>query len=403
MDFELTHILLGAAALAVVVVLGHGLWTTRPNNQLRIKLDRNFVDTEHNDPELSDLMLLRAELPNGGARVVQQNGQEPEKASEPTAPSGAAKMADSQVGLGSRAPEAQDTESDIRVPVESVAMSSSAAPPLGDGSVAVSIDLWESDDEPDADGANTGVIIDPAEIGQSDETSDPVAAELPNVSTAKTLAGVAIAPQANETLNRPDGSVYASEQGVGPVDLKPREQVPAEVATAGSANMTIETSDAGQTLGTGEQSSGDEPAVVASDQSREPYPVVLSVLTKGEMFAGEGLLRTLESLDMKWGEMDIFHRLDERGAIEFSLANAVEPGTFDPDTMAEIQTPGVTLFMIADELADPGSTYENMLMVAQMLADELGGSVKDEQRNDLTDQSIDSRRDSLRGYRLQQA
>ena len=59
--------------------------------------------------------------------------------------------------------------------------------------------------------------------------------------------------------------------------------------------------------------------------------------------------------------------------------------------------------MIADELADPGATYENMLMVAQMLAEELDGSVKDEQRNDLTDQSIDSRRDSLRGYRLQQA
>ena len=71
--------------------------------------------------------------------------------------------------------------------------------------------------------------------------------------------------------------------------------------------------------------------------------------------------------------------------------------------MEQTETPGVTLFMIADELTDPGSTYENMLMVAQMLADDLNGSVKDERRNDLTAQSIDSRRDSLRGYRLQQA
>ncbi|MEX1237050.1 MAG: cell division protein ZipA C-terminal FtsZ-binding domain-containing protein, partial [Pseudomonadales bacterium] len=100
---------------------------------------------------------------------------------------------------------------------------------------------------------------------------------------------------------------------------------------------------------------------------------------------------------MQFGEMEIFHRM-EQGESVFSLVNAVEPGTFDINQMGELQTPAVSLFMRAHEQDEPLRIYDEMIAVAQALAEELDGEVKDESRSVVTPQTIEHCREEIRDY-----
>lgn len=368
MDFGLQEALLAAGVLAVLVVLTHGFLAMRRNNELRIQLDKNYVGTEEDDLEVSDLMLLRAELPNGGARVVRPRDEDE---ANPDPSESVAAVA--QTAAPPEQPDPIVAGEDISVFVESVAMPEARVPA-------------------DIDDADPDGII--GTVGVRSDTPSRSRDSLPDIERMRAAPAVESAREeaalAGATADRADGDDSRADDsnlaGIAVADVSQNaapDPAPLDPAEASEPTPVA-----------------DEAAGRAPGAEREPQPVVLSVLADRGMISGAQLRRVLESLDMAHGEMDIFHRLNPRGEPEFSLANAVKPGTFSPSTMDGMETPGVTLFMIADQLVDPSSTYENMLMVAQILADELGGTVKDEQRDDLTDQTIDSRRDSLRGYRL---
>jgi cell division protein ZipA len=125
--------------------------------------------------------------------------------------------------------------------------------------------------------------------------------------------------------------------------------------------------------------------------------VVINVLSETS-YGGQDLLEVLNEMGLDFGEMDIFHRLGENGEVQFSLVNAVEPGTFDLGSMNEIQTPGVTLFMRAHEVQDPMRVYDDMLEAAQTLALELGGELKDESRSAITSQTISHCRQGIQDF-----
>ena len=116
--------------------------------------------------------------------------------------------------------------------------------------------------------------------------------------------------------------------------------------------------------------------------------VVLYVSARHKDFSGNALLACLRQQNMTFGEMDIYHRLVPDGRSLFSLVNAVEPGAFDPSTMHAFKTPAVSLFMRAHELTDPVGVYHEMLGLAEYLATQLGGEIKDESRMPLTRQSM---------------
>jgi cell division protein ZipA len=133
-------------------------------------------------------------------------------------------------------------------------------------------------------------------------------------------------------------------------------------------------------------------------EERPEHFVVLYVSAVNEPFDGQNLLETLVEADMQFGEMSIFHRVNGEGRAAFSLANAVEPGTFDIGHMDELSTPAVSLFMKTHELDRPTAVFDQMVEVAQTLADELGGEVKDETRSVLTPQTVQHCRDEIRDY-----
>ena len=79
MDFDLRQWLMILGPVFIIGVLLHGYLRMRAGqNQIRMKLEKEFVSVSGDDVEVDDLNLLRAELPNGGARVIAASESEAE-------------------------------------------------------------------------------------------------------------------------------------------------------------------------------------------------------------------------------------------------------------------------------------------------------------------------------------
>lgn len=132
----------------------------------------------------------------------------------------------------------------------------------------------------------------------------------------------------------------------------------------------------------------------------EPEEVlIINIMSRaGEVFNGGELLDALLRCGLRYGDMDIFHRyanVKGEGALLFSMANMVKPGTFDLDAMEEFTTPGVSLFMTLPLNADSMQSFELMVDTAKYIAETLGGELKDEQRSVMTRQTIEHARQRI--------
>ena len=116
-----------------------------------------------------------------------------------------------------------------------------------------------------------------------------------------------------------------------------------------------------------------------------------SIVAKGENFSGEKLFKAIETAGLIHGEMDIFHypgdNKTETFAL-FSLANLVEPGTFNLSESAQFSTPGISLFMRLPCRIDNNDAYDKFIKVAIIIATELDGELCDETRSRLTQQTV---------------
>ena len=130
------------------------------------------------------------------------------------------------------------------------------------------------------------------------------------------------------------------------------------------------------------------------DSSNEAQQVLVIHLmaNKGETVDGQKLLDTILSTGLRYGAMKIFHRHlgeDGSGPVLFSLANLVNPGTFDLNTMPELEVPGVTLFMALDDIEDPVCAFNIMIEAVDSIVADLPLNVMDESRSSMTRQTID--------------
>ncbi|HSC69246.1 MAG TPA: cell division protein ZipA [Cellvibrio sp.] len=142
---------------------------------------------------------------------------------------------------------------------------------------------------------------------------------------------------------------------------------------------------------------------ISEKQPAEPEEVlIINIMAhKGEMFNGSELLDIVLQCGMRYGSMDIFHRHSDtkgEGALLFSMANMVKPGTFDLDAMDEFETPGVSLFMTLPINADSMQSFDLMADTARAIAETLGGELKDEQRSVMTRQTLEHCRQRIRDF-----
>ncbi len=133
--------------------------------------------------------------------------------------------------------------------------------------------------------------------------------------------------------------------------------------------------------------------------------IILNVLSKTERgFQGPELKQLLEACGMEHGEMSIFHRHEMAidTPVQFSVANAVEPGVFPVELLDTLTTPGICFFMSLPGPDDSMKAFEYMVETAQCVVNNLSGEMKDERRSDMTPQTLEHCRQRIKDFERRQ-
>jgi cell division protein ZipA len=277
-ELELQEWLFLILGLVIVVVLVHGFWVQYfGSDRLPLKLDKRFVSTAPESNAGKDVIDLKAELPNGGARVV--------------------KVGTSQIPVSD--------------PAQARVRQSAAKTPRDDPA-----------------GSTEAVSRGAHDEGAHDEGA-----------------------QTNE--RQADAAAASSASDASPLTAQ-----------------------------------------------QETLFLVLNIL--GDL-SGQPLLESLMDQGFEYGEKSIFHRLDEAGYPKISLANAVEPGIFDIASMNALTTPGVTIFMCAHECEDAPAVFEELLLAAAHLAEDLGAQLCDDRRSAVTEQTVAHLRQTVQEFQFRRA
>jgi cell division protein ZipA len=148
-------------------------------------------------------------------------------------------------------------------------------------------------------------------------------------------------------------------------------------------------------------------AASATEVNQAPREVlVINVLSKDKKgFNGPDLLQILLACDLRFGKMNIFHRYEKangRGQVQFSVANLVEPGTFNLDAIDGFCTPGVSFFLALPGPEAPIRAFDYMVETAQVLVKNLHAELRDEAHSAMTSQTLEHCRQRIRDFERRQ-
>jgi len=342
----------------IVLILLDGFrrkWLER-KNRIVMKLDKNIPQV-HDDEE--DDVLVRTELPSGGARVK---------------------------------PRSEDAENDVPVLIESVDLDDDEIEdyPLeesdeesADSYSAESVEEageWlddefvpeeEEDDEPE-------IIEDSWEDAEAEDEDEAIQEESETVLGKKLFGGRN--RESDEDRIEPsfgDEELTFSHDDQGELDLEHNDLIENE--------MDVDDDD-------------EEQGVVEE-------VIIINVMARpGTLMEGTKLLPVLLRHSMRLGDMSIFHRhadTDGHGLVMFSMANMLKPGTFTMADMETFETPGVSFFMQMPNKLGNMQCFEQMLNTAEAVKDELDAELKDENRSVFTRQTVEHSRQRISDFELE--
>lgn len=234
-------------------------------------------------------------------------------------------------------------------------------------------------------------LVDPDQIPEADPREEELALlkELPNGGARVVQRGDllrAAAQAAAETPAEPAGTTASTDDD--------------DLVTGMSSSEEPENLDWLEGLGTEETKSREQPAAGRLPRDVDPEVFMLNVVARSPQgFRGEDILHILLACDLRFGDMNFFHRHEfaaGRGAIQFSVANMMQPGVFDIDNMSDLRTPGLVFFLTLPGPEDMMKAFDYMLETAQAVARNLGGDVLDESRSVLTRQTMEHCRQKIR-------
>ncbi len=132
------------------------------------------------------------------------------------------------------------------------------------------------------------------------------------------------------------------------------------------------------------------------DRAEPEEIIAFNVLARGDAgLPGGEVVRFVTDAGLSYGEMNIFHRMDGDHA-EYSMANAVEPGTFDLATIDESELRGLSFFLRLPGPRHPVQALDHMIHLVRALAERFDAVLLDGQRNVLTAQGMEHAREQVR-------
>lgn len=153
------------------------------------------------------------------------------------------------------------------------------------------------------------------------------------------------------------------------------------------------------------RSGGDDAAPDESKPEAEKV-IILHVSARGaDKFQGSELFGAMRAESLRYGRHDIFHRyLQEESSLVdpnpvFSVANMVEPGTFDLNSSADERYQGITMFLALPGPTDPVAAFADMLATGRRLAATLGGELLDQTGSTVSRQSASHIREEIINFR----
>lgn len=131
------------------------------------------------------------------------------------------------------------------------------------------------------------------------------------------------------------------------------------------------------------------PAQEQLDETALAMTVVLTVMAPREQsFTGPRIQAVAEELHFRLNADGVFERFPDRetagDAPIFGMAHLRKPGAFDPQTLSDLSTPGLLLFMSLPGPLEGTEALDLLVISADHLARNLGGTICDEYQNRLT-------------------
>lgn len=107
----------------------------------------------------------------------------------------------------------------------------------------------------------------------------------------------------------------------------------------------------------------------------------------GETFAGTRIRTSAEKAGFKLEPQGVFHYRDSARRTLFTLVNH-EPAPFLAEQIKQLTTSGITLLLDVPRVSDGHTAIELMVRTGALLADELGGTLVDDNGVTLNDKSV---------------
>lgn len=233
--------------------------------------------------------------------------------------------------------------------------------------------------------------LEPSLGDLSDITEQPPIHNTPHPAQTSELAPEAVVTEEKPVYQQP---VEQKKPSIKPAD-KPRSKGVRKAVKEKLARNQMEINFGGEV----DTNEGDDlPSMSTVDSPKkekkievDPEVIVVSVvMPENNSISGAALLPTLLTLGLRFGDMDIFHRHEDNagnGKVTFSLANMMNPGTFDLDEIESFSTQGITLFMTLPNAGDPFEVFELMMSAAKQLSMEFNAQLLDDKRSVMTKQT----------------
>jgi cell division protein ZipA len=119
-------------------------------------------------------------------------------------------------------------------------------------------------------------------------------------------------------------------------------------------------------------------------------------------FLGLDLKTAFELQNLVFGKMGVYHKMNAgtHKVPLFSVANILEPGTFSPDTISSMTTPGVVLFATLPNVINNLALFDELYKTASLLAQQLSGVLSDQSREPITESTLEDMRSRIFSFNL---